>query len=73
MSFFRIRKELQLRVCNHEKLHANPCTSRKAEPFVEGEGSGEGSSTHRVQDFSLVESLQRKESFFFLLGPAMGV
>lgn len=33
MSFFRIRKELQLRVCNHEKPHANPCTSRKAEPF----------------------------------------
>ena len=50
-----------------------PAHQGKLNPFVEGEGSGEGSSTHRVQDFSLVESLQRKESFFFLLGPAMGV
>ena len=33
MSFFRIRKVLQLRVCNHEKPLANPCTARKGEPF----------------------------------------
>ena len=42
-----------------------PAQQGKVNPFIEGEG--------RVQDFSLVDSLPRKESFFFLLGSAMGV
>ena len=50
-----------------------PAQQGTVNPFIEGEGSWEGSIIQRVQDFALVKSLPRKKSFFFLLGSAMGV
>lgn len=50
-----------------------PAQQGTVNPFIEGEGSWEGSIIQRVQDFALVKSLPRKKSFFFLMGSAMGV
>ena len=48
-----------------------PAHQGKLNPFVEGEGSWEGSSTQRVQDFSLVESA-KKGVFLLPVGPCYG-
>ena len=62
MGLFKISRELQFWVCNHNEPYASPQTAREGGCFYRGEKEVGRDVVNRIHGFSLTESLPGKKS-----------